>query len=535
MAVRANPVVYGILVRTLSQPPAWLGILLVCAFLALLYHPVLSYPFVWTDHAEVEQEALVPTSLRELGDTFIQAKGVAKGTARDAYKQRPDSSRYAFYRPIKAATYGFDWQMGGGHPWSFHLTNLLLHAGCSILLLFLGRRLWGKRTPWLAEGLALLHAVHPLHVEAVCWISARSDVLWGLFTLTGAMAILKGRTASRALSWRLIAGLSVLLAAGSKESGIVSAGILMLISALVPLPEHGLDGRPSAWKRVVAECWAPVGAAGVYLVVRLLVVSDIQIGLLGDKPGPGGWTLLHLFGLNLLQSFLPIGLRVADTLEVVTGPTWLGILGTLAWLAWLILGIRLRREQPILLLTALGWLLAVAPVSQLVPLLHARGERYLYVPSFFSQMLLVWALASLVVRANAPIARLGSRGARTLAEPQAVQLPSARLPHGRRRRARRPLAPRDEPGGRPAAPWSGAAALAALFGHPGQPHSGAGGLLRERHSGVRLQGPLSRRVPHQGEPAAASRGRVGALREALQPGPGGGVEAGALGGPSPAG
>ena len=40
-----------------------------------------------------------------------------------------------FYRPLQTASFIFDSQIGGGSPWIYHLTNILLHI-VSCLLIF---------------------------------------------------------------------------------------------------------------------------------------------------------------------------------------------------------------------------------------------------------------------------------------------------------------------------------------------------------------------------------------------------------------
>jgi len=375
-----------------------------------LYFPALWFPYVWTDHSEIEGRTLVPTSAGDLARIFTLPKGEAKARARQEYQQRLREKSYAYFRPVKALTYGLDWAVGGGRPWSFHLTNLLLHAGSGILLLLAARRLLGRRHPWLAETLALLHAVSPLHVEAAVWISARSDVLWSLFTIAGVLLLLRSREARRPWICRLGIFAMVLLALGSKESALATVGILLLVSAVM-----ADESRPDWRRRLLAEGAAPVAALVAYLLYRLLVVADVDPSTLGARSGPGFWSLLHLFGLNLLQSFLPVGLTVADTLEIRSGPSILGVLGALLWLAWLLSGIKLRRKSPVLLLGALGWLLAVAPVSQIVPLLHPRGERYLYLPAMFAGLSLIWILWSLAGMLRQAYARRVLAGAAAVA------------------------------------------------------------------------------------------------------------------------
>ncbi|PIW59188.1 MAG: hypothetical protein COW13_04720, partial [Candidatus Omnitrophica bacterium CG12_big_fil_rev_8_21_14_0_65_50_5] len=67
------------------------------------------------------------------------------------------------------------------HPFVFHLDNLLLHVIVAALIFWLGLRF--GLDAWAAGLAALLFGVHPMHVEAVAWVSARKDVLYAVFYL----------------------------------------------------------------------------------------------------------------------------------------------------------------------------------------------------------------------------------------------------------------------------------------------------------------------------------------------------------------
>lgn len=408
----------------MRSPPLWLSAALIAATVGLVYHDSLDHPFVWTDHAEIEQGALVPGDLEELGRMWLHSKGRAKQTARAAYAIRDAArSRWDYWRPVKAMSYGLDQAIGGGQPWSYHLTNLLLHAGACLALLLALRRMAAARWPGVAEGVALLQAVAPLHVEAVAWISARSDMLVAGCGWLAVWAVLRGRTARSALrawGWRAAAALLVVLAAGAKETGLMWVGILAVVSGSIAAPARSGrrpgQGPPSdagrsrsasrraaigwlgrllsvdgVWRRLLRECGLPALAAAAIVVWRLAAVGDIQLAALGGDRALGCWSLLDLLGHNLFHSFVPLGGGVADTVRRVSGPTAAGLAGLLLLLAWWIAGWRLRRVQPLLLIAAAGWTLAILPVAQIIELLHPRGDRYLYLPAAFAG--LVWAVA----------------------------------------------------------------------------------------------------------------------------------------------
>ena len=60
-----------------------------------------------------------------------------------------------------------------------HRLNEVIHALAAVLLFVTLRR--ATRAPWPSAFVALIFAIHPLHVESVAWISERKDVLSAFF------------------------------------------------------------------------------------------------------------------------------------------------------------------------------------------------------------------------------------------------------------------------------------------------------------------------------------------------------------------
>lgn len=86
-----------------------------------------------------------------------------------------------FYRPVQVFLYLFAYQLGDGGTFWFHLLNLSLHIVNTCLVFKLGTKL-GFRTEG-AFFAALVWCLHPLHVEAVTYMSATADTLNALFCL----------------------------------------------------------------------------------------------------------------------------------------------------------------------------------------------------------------------------------------------------------------------------------------------------------------------------------------------------------------
>lgn len=99
---------------------------------------------------------------------------------------------FGFYEgnwtPLTWLSHALVYQMVGPAPFGHHLVNVTLHCGNTILIFIVATRLFklAGTIPAinLAAGVAALwFGLHPQHVEAVAWVSARKDVLAVFFAL----------------------------------------------------------------------------------------------------------------------------------------------------------------------------------------------------------------------------------------------------------------------------------------------------------------------------------------------------------------
>jgi tetratricopeptide (TPR) repeat protein len=83
------------------------------------------------------------------------------------------------WHPVTWLSHMLDCELYGLNPAGHHLTNVLFHILNSILLFLIFRRMTGSL--WRSGLVAMLFAVHPLHVESVAWVAERKDVLSAFF------------------------------------------------------------------------------------------------------------------------------------------------------------------------------------------------------------------------------------------------------------------------------------------------------------------------------------------------------------------
>jgi len=116
--------------------------------------------------------------------------------------------RWAFFdfyasnwHPLTWLSHALDYSAWGLNPLGHHLTNILLHALNTFLVVLLTAKLLGAdkaRKPFLTDRNVLIAAgttgvlfgIHPVHVESVAWVAERKDLLCGLFFLLSISAYL---------------------------------------------------------------------------------------------------------------------------------------------------------------------------------------------------------------------------------------------------------------------------------------------------------------------------------------------------------
>lgn len=87
------------------------------------------------------------------------------------------------------------WNWSGGDPFGFHLYNVMLHIACVILVYILCTILFNDKH--LSFFSSLIFAIHPIHTEAVSWISGRPYLLSSIFLLSIFISYLKAKQVRR--------------------------------------------------------------------------------------------------------------------------------------------------------------------------------------------------------------------------------------------------------------------------------------------------------------------------------------------------
>lgn len=93
------------------------------------------------------------------------------------------------YTPFTLVGYSVQHALWGRNAFGYHAVSLLLHLLCSLAVFGFVKRLTEQEN--LSFVVALLFALHPMHVESVAWISDQKDLWCTLFVLLSLSQYLK--------------------------------------------------------------------------------------------------------------------------------------------------------------------------------------------------------------------------------------------------------------------------------------------------------------------------------------------------------
>jgi Tfp pilus assembly protein PilF len=104
---------------------------------------------------------------------------VRPGFTREGFIWAFKTRLHRHWHPLTWLSHMADCELFGLNPAGHHLVNLLLHILSALVLFFVFLRM--TRALWASAFVAVLFAVHPLHVETVAWVADRKDLLATLF------------------------------------------------------------------------------------------------------------------------------------------------------------------------------------------------------------------------------------------------------------------------------------------------------------------------------------------------------------------
>lgn len=349
--------------RLLKEPMVHVAFLTVIVFAS--YSRAFFLPFVWDDHKIVETNPLVQ-----------QHDGVFSVFEADFFSHSETSEdtglKSEYFRPLTVLSFWLEARVGGATI--HHVVNLALHL--FVVLLFRKLLVNFGISALGATAAALFFALNPIQTETVYWISARSGLLDGLFTLLAVLAAISSGSSRRRF---VLVGVFCLGALLSKETGVLS--VLAIVALL--LAYHGWNERR---RRLLPVILATGSAVIVYVLLRhalgvFLPSSPSDLGAFAIDIATASSTLIRWivipFNLSAAWDYEP--LPTAHSLVVC------GIFGLLFFLC-VFLWKRGSRLPLVGLVIFLGHAALIGYSSRNIGVI---SERFAYLPTAFFTMFVV--------------------------------------------------------------------------------------------------------------------------------------------------
>jgi tetratricopeptide (TPR) repeat protein len=334
---------------------------------------------------------------------------VLQGLTPDNVRWAFTTTYFGFYYPLTWLSHMTDCQLYGTWAGGHHLTSVLIHLLCALLLFGFLRAATGAL--WRSWLVALLFALHPLHVESVAWIAERKDVLSTLFLMAAFWAYVRYAKSPGAARYGLVAAAFIL--GLMAKSMVVTGPVLMLLLDWWPLGRtpwwSGDDGRTTADPpagRPSPRGWLLIEKAPLLMVSALFalvtVAAQRAVGAVGRLEAlpllDRAQNACVACAGYLVKAAAPVNLSVFYPYPVGGWSLWRVALSAALLILVTLLAWRYRRRAPYLLTGWLWYLIALTPVIGLVQIgRQASADRYTYVPLVGLFVALSWGLGDLVL------------------------------------------------------------------------------------------------------------------------------------------
>ncbi len=310
----------------------------------------------------------------------------------------PFSPSYLTYRPVRTISYAIDHAFFRKNPAGYHFSNIIYHVLCCWLVFLLVRKLTQNGATALAA--ALLFSLHPVHTEAVSYISGRRDLLSTLFFFLGFYWFLRYREEK---NLKHLVGVFAAYALGvlSKEMAISLPAVLFLFDWSQEIKRRHQEKPGGGYGRRLAAgllaafrrnllLYVPILAIGFFFVAYYLFITPSSTNLnvyWGGSPYFTFLTTLKILLKYLQLLLLPITLiadynsgQVFPLAESFFEPAVLFAAACILLL--LLLSFRWFADRKWQGFCGLFFFITLLPVCHIIPHHELMSEHFLYLPSF---------------------------------------------------------------------------------------------------------------------------------------------------------
>jgi len=314
------------------------------------------------------------------------------------------------FRPIREITYAIDYFFYRYKPIGYHLSNLFFLFLTCCVVYFISFHFFQNQL--LALFTSVIFAVHPIHTEAVTYISGRKDTLAGLFYFLGFYFFVKYRKTNKK-KYFIATVFNYVLAIFSKEIGITLPIILFFYDFYNLSDSQKFQEPKNIWncfwiifKKYYGFYLSMLIFIALFCVYMLFVRSTSSINYMKsiDIYGEGNplniYTQIKIIGIYLKLLVFPISLNADYTFNAIPQSYSIfepQVLHNLIIILFYIIVsvIFIKSEWKIVSFLLLSLLASMLPIMQIVKYPEIISERALFIPSLFFCLLLTFLVRNI--------------------------------------------------------------------------------------------------------------------------------------------
>ncbi|MGP8245121.1 MAG: tetratricopeptide repeat protein [Bryobacteraceae bacterium] len=323
------------------------------------------------------------------------APHVRHGITTEGLEWALTSGDAANWFPLTWISHMLDCQLFGLDSGWHHLTSVLIHGFAALLLFAFLRRATGAR--WRSALVALLFAVHPLHVESVAWVAERKDVLSAFFWFLTMWAYV--RYAEHPGLGRYALVLLAFCCGLMAKPMVITLPFVLLLLDVWPLGRLSFaaiaqgDGKPRAaifWEKAPLLAFSLAASIITYLAQQragaVKALSAFPFSLRVENA-------LVSYVVYIMQMFRPVRLAVFYPYPRHL-PAWQATLAGVVLTGVSVMVVWFHRGRPYL---ATGWFWYLGTLIPVIGLVQAgaqaHADRYTYIPMVGLAIMAAWGAA----------------------------------------------------------------------------------------------------------------------------------------------
>lgn len=313
------------------------------------------------------------------------------------------------YRPVRNILYILAYKLFGVNPWGYHAQTIALAITISLLVFEITAIIYPKKfTPLITS---LLFAAHPMHVEALTWMTSMMDMYGMLFGFGAVYCFLIWRKSAGRIPWFFASWILTVLAIFTNEITLAIPLLLGLIMLLFPKPKQRIFLTiVPFFSAIAANAWVRItilhiGARFTYIggsfYTTIIVMLQAFLTYLRILLFPTHLTINHDLG-NGLSSWAielidpaSLGYKAMNRLSIMTPSVIASLIVIMTLLGTAFF---LRKKYPLYTFGIFWFFISMIPVSNLIPTEAVLTERYAFLASYGFTLLFGSFLANIAIK-----------------------------------------------------------------------------------------------------------------------------------------